>query len=143
MVGHRSRSQGSFPPEGLRTPENVTLKDGPWARVRFGAAGVVGMASSSARGNALERLALIGPFEGLGHGAVEVIHKGLQFLLEIGQGGQTKCRSGSSKRRVLGCNKTEFDGWDHSESGRGFPGLADSGRTRRGFSPPFADRAWR
>lgn len=31
----------------------------------------------------MERLALIGPFEGLGHSAVEVIDEGLQFLLEI------------------------------------------------------------
>ena len=66
----------------------TTPKDGSCSRVRFGAAGLVGMASLSAGGDALERFALIGPFEGLGHGAVKVIHEGFQFKLEISQRGE-------------------------------------------------------
>ena len=49
---------------------------------------MVGIGILSVGGAALQRLALAGPFEGLGHGAVEVIHKGFQSLLEIGQGGE-------------------------------------------------------
>ena len=40
----------------------ATPKEGSCARVRFGAAGLVGEASLSAGGDTLEMFALIGPF---------------------------------------------------------------------------------
>ena len=39
----------------------------------------------SAGGGASQWLALIGPFEGPGHGAVEVIDKGFEFVLQVRQ----------------------------------------------------------
>ena len=81
--GDASRLDGFLLPEGLSRWPSVTLEDGPCERVRFGAAGVVGIGILSAGGAALQWLALVGPFEGLGHGAVEVVYKSFQSLLKI------------------------------------------------------------
>ena len=86
--GAASRLDGFLLPEGLSRWQSVTLEDGPCERVRFGAAGVVGIGILSAGGAALQWLALVGPFEGLGHGAVEVVYKSFQSLLQIGQRGK-------------------------------------------------------
>ena len=48
----------------------------------------MGIGILSAGGAALQWLALVGPFEGLGHGAVEVVYKSFQSLLQIGQRGK-------------------------------------------------------